>query len=70
MRMAAAARSTTRPAPPPWPFGHLATAASVAKAAEHRATTAAKPRPIAFDDVFKNMDYNGGPIMPSNTDEC
>jgi hypothetical protein len=23
---------------------------------------------IAFDNVFTNMDYNGGPIMPSNTD--
>ena len=22
----------------------------------------------AFDQVFTNMDYNGGPVMPSNTD--
>ena len=21
-----------------------------------------------FDQVFTNMDYNGGPVMPSNTD--
>src|ERR1700736_4602675 len=21
-----------------------------------------------FDTVFNNMDYNGGPVMPSNTD--
>ena len=26
------------------------------------------PRPVAFDAVFDNMDYNGGPVMPSNTD--
>jgi plastocyanin len=24
--------------------------------------------PVGFDKVFKNMDYNGGPVMPSNTD--
>jgi hypothetical protein len=24
--------------------------------------------PITFDQVFSNMDYNGGPVMPSNTD--
>ena len=24
--------------------------------------------PIPFDQVFTNMDYNGGPVMPSNTD--
>jgi PKD domain-containing protein len=24
--------------------------------------------PIAFDNAFTNMDYNGGPVMPSNTD--
>ncbi len=24
--------------------------------------------PIAFDQAFTNMDYNGGPVMPSNTD--
>ena len=23
--------------------------------------------PVPFDQVFKNMDYNGGPVMPSNT---
>ena len=22
----------------------------------------------SFDRVFTNMDYNGGPVMPSNTD--
>jgi PKD repeat protein len=25
-------------------------------------------RPNTFDKVFGNMDYNGGPVMPSNTD--
>jgi PKD repeat protein len=25
-------------------------------------------RPAGFDSVFNNMDYNGGPVMPSNTD--
>jgi hypothetical protein len=30
--------------------------------------TAKSAGPIAFDKVFTNMDYNGGPIMPSNTD--
>ncbi len=24
--------------------------------------------PIKFDNAFGNMDYNGGPVMPSNTD--
>jgi hypothetical protein len=24
--------------------------------------------PVGFDKVFTNMDYNGGPVMPSNTD--
>ncbi|MBV9513244.1 MAG: hypothetical protein JO280_04235, partial [Mycobacteriaceae bacterium] len=24
--------------------------------------------PVPFDQVFTNMDYNGGPVMPSNTD--
>ena len=24
--------------------------------------------PTPFDLVFNNMDYNGGPVMPSNTD--
>ncbi len=24
--------------------------------------------PVPFDTVFNNMDYNGGPVMPSNTD--
>jgi hypothetical protein len=28
--------------------------------------TAAAPTP--FDTLFNNMDYNGGPVMPSNTD--
>jgi hypothetical protein len=29
----------------------------------------AKPAgPTPFDQVFTNMDYNGGPVMPSNTD--
>ncbi len=28
----------------------------------------AKAGHIAFDNAFTNMDYNGGPIMPSNTD--
>jgi hypothetical protein len=27
----------------------------------------AKSGPIPFDLVFNNMDYNGGPVMPSNT---
>ena len=35
----------------------------------YMALRTAKPAgPIAFDSVFTNMDYNGGPIMPSNTD--
>jgi PKD repeat protein len=25
-------------------------------------------KPAGFDQVFTNMDYNGGPVMPSNTD--
>jgi hypothetical protein len=28
----------------------------------------AAPGPIPFDLAFNNMDYNGGPVMPSNTD--
>jgi PKD domain len=28
----------------------------------------ASPAPIPFDLAFNNMDYNGGPVMPSNTD--
>jgi hypothetical protein len=27
----------------------------------------AHPGPVPFDNTFKNMDYNGGPVMPSNT---
>jgi len=30
--------------------------------------TAKSAGPVALDSVFNNMDYNGGPIMPSNTD--
>ncbi len=29
---------------------------------------AASPQVTPFDAVFTNMDYNGGPVMPSNTD--
>jgi PKD repeat protein len=28
----------------------------------------AAPQVSPFDSVFNNMDYNGGPVMPSNTD--
>jgi PKD repeat protein len=28
----------------------------------------ARSGPITFDNAFTNMDYNGGPVMPSNTD--
>ena len=30
--------------------------------------TAKSAAPTPFDSIFTNMDYNGGPIMPSNTD--
>jgi PKD repeat protein len=38
------------------------------KKLSYEATASASVRgPKPFDDVFSNMDYSGGPIMPSNT---
>jgi PKD repeat protein len=33
-----------------------------------RHARAAQRTPHVFDEVFKNLDYNGGPVMTSNTD--
>jgi hypothetical protein len=33
-----------------------------------RTAAKANARRIHFDNDFQNMDYNGGPVMPSNTD--
>jgi hypothetical protein len=30
--------------------------------------TASASQPTGFDSTFNNLDYNGGPVMPSNTD--
>src|SRR5438477_4440905 len=60
----------------------LATSMSTAAAASHATVhpSRAPAHPVAyvplrgskgttgFDRVFTNMDYNGGPVMPSNTD--
>src|ERR1700694_4928296 len=35
---------------------------------QHRASTVPLKDRAPFDQVFNNMDYNGGPVMPSNTD--
>jgi PKD repeat protein len=32
-----------------------------------RSTSGAPPSSHVFDEAFKNLDYNGGPVMPSNT---
>jgi chitodextrinase len=32
-----------------------------------RSTSGAAPSSHVFDEAFKNLDYNGGPVMPSNT---
>ena len=33
----------------------------------YRPTTGLAPRVSPFDSIFHNVDYNGGPVMPSNT---
>src|SRR5580704_17310757 len=59
------------------PMGAAAAASSTAAAAS--STSRAPAHPVAYvplrgakgtglDRVFTNMDYNGGPVMPSNTD--
>ena len=37
-------------------------------AASYQPLRSAASGPIPFDLAFNNMDYNGGPVMPSNTD--
>src|SRR5690242_4623732 len=36
--------------------------------ASYQPLRSAASAPTPFDLVFNNMDYNGGPVMPSNTD--
>src|SRR6478752_3418635 len=38
------------------------------QAASYQPLRSASAGPSPFDLVFNNMDYNGGPVMPSNTD--
>ena len=35
---------------------------------QHPASLVPLRNKAPFDQVFANMDYNGGPLMPSNTD--
>jgi hypothetical protein len=38
------------------------------QAVSYQPLLSAPSAPTPFDPVFNNMDYNGGPVMPSNTD--
>jgi hypothetical protein len=56
-------------------FGAVATPNAAAASAQHPVTHAVSyvplrgaTRHLPFDTVFGNVDYNGGPVMPSNTD--
>jgi PKD repeat protein len=56
-------------------FGQVATPSAAAASAPRAAGHTASIVPIrgllghtGFDTVFNNVDYNGGPVMPSNTD--
>ena len=41
---------------------------SAAAHSKHTASIVPLRNKTPFDQVFTNMDYNGGPVMPSNTD--
>lgn len=58
-------------------LGTLATASPAAAAGQSATAQSHAKRPVAYvplrtalssDLLFNNMDYNGGPVMPSNTD--
>ena len=56
-------------------FGAVATPNAAAASAQHPVAHAVSYVPLRgalrhlpFDTVFGNVDYNGGPVMPSNTD--
>jgi PKD repeat protein len=50
--------ASAAPAPAPRALGHLTSYVPLRSALQH----------TPFDAVFGNVDYNGGPVMPSNTD--
>ena len=62
-----------------WPLMAIPTSAAAAPTSVTSVTSHAQTRAVAYvplrgakgtglDAVFTNMDYNGGPVMPSNTD--
>src|SRR5689334_23172845 len=58
--------STRATAPPATPHATTHHSAAPAHPVAYVPLRGSKQAP--FDQVFTNMDYNGGPVMPSNTD--